>query len=111
MDLVAEVYKATGTWPKEEMYGLISQARRAAISIPSNVAEGFGRRATKDYLRMLSISYASLLELETQLEIAHMLGFIKKPNLDEMLSLASECGRIINGLITSLRSKPAHLAT
>lgn len=111
MQLVAEVYKATGTWPKEEMYGLTNQVRRAAISIPSNVAEGFGGRATKDYLRMLSISYASLLELETQLEIAQMLGFIKEPNLDRMLSLASECGRIINGLITSLRSKPAHLAT
>jgi len=60
---------------------------------------------------MLSISYGSLLELETQLEIAQMLGLIKSPNLDEVLSLASECGRIINGLISSLRSRPAHLAT
>jgi four helix bundle protein len=105
MELVASIYKITRTWPNEEQYGLTSQIRRAAVSIPSNVAEGFGRRATKDYLRMLSIAYASLLEVETQLQIAQMLGFIAQSALDETLSLTGESGRIINGLITSLRSK------
>ena len=111
MQLVVSIYRLTNTWPKEEQYGLTSQIRRAAVSIPSNIAEGFGRRATKDYLRMLSIAYASLLEVETQLEIARMLGFITQSALDEALSSSSESGRIINGLITSLRSKQRHTAT
>ena len=111
MELVANMYRLTRTWPNEELYGLTSQIRRAAVSVPSNIAEGFGRRATRDYLRMLSIAYASLLEVETQLQIAQMLGFIAQTALDEALSLSGESGRIINGLITSLRSKSTHTAT
>ena len=76
MDLVEEVYKASKSFPREEIHGLTSQLRRAAISIPSNVAEGQGRRTTLDFLRHVSIAYGSLLELETQILIATRLGYL-----------------------------------
>lgn len=71
MVLVTEVYQATGDFPKEELFGLVSQMRRAAVSIPSNIAEGCGRKNTKEYIQFLYISKGSLFELETQIEIAY----------------------------------------
>lgn len=70
MDLVEKVYEATKTFPREEVYGITNQLRRAAVSVPSNIAEGQGRRTTADFLRHLGIAYGSLLEVETQLLIA-----------------------------------------
>lgn len=76
MDLVTEIYQLTGTWPTDERYGLTSQLRRAAISVPSNVAEGAARGSTKDFARFLNIAQGSLAEVETQLELAKRIGLI-----------------------------------
>lgn len=78
MDLVLEVYIASKTFPKEEMYGLTQQIRRSAVSIPSNIAEGSGRKTLKDFENYLSIAHASALELETQLIIAKQLCYLNK---------------------------------
>ena len=102
MDLVEEVYKVSRSFPREEIYGLTSQLRRAAVSIPSNIAEGQGRRTTADFLRHLSIAYGSLLELETQLLIATRLNYLAPVKCSEILKMAGEVGRILNGLMSSL---------
>ncbi len=102
MDLVEEVYKASGKFPREEIYGLTSQIRRAAVSIPSNVAEGQGRRTTPDFVRHLSIAYGSLLEVETQTMIARRLGYIAQEKSYHLLNHAAEVGRLLNGLMSSL---------
>lgn len=78
IELVELIYKLTQGFPKAELFGLVSQIRRAAISIPSNIAEGYGRRSDKEYLQFYSFSYGSALELETQLFIAQKLGFGEK---------------------------------
>ena len=78
MDLVKNIYRVTSVFPKEEMYGLTSQIRRAAVSIPSNIAEGYGRRTTKDFISFLYISRGSVYELQTQIEICGDLGMIDK---------------------------------
>ena len=76
MDLVTQIYRASGNFPKSEFYGLISQLRRSAVSIPSNIAEGYGRRSTGDYVRFLQIFVGFLYELQTQLEIAKKLEYL-----------------------------------
>lgn len=102
MDLVEEVYRSSKDFPREEMYGLTSQIRRAAVSIPSNIAEGQGRRTTADFLRHLSIAYGSLREVETQILIARRLNYISQKRLEEVMGLAGEVGRLLNGLMASL---------
>ncbi len=102
MNLVEDIYHLTRTFPKEEQFGLVSQMRRAAVSIPSNIAEGYGRKATKAYINYLSISYGSLLELETQIQIGHRLRFLDQPALDQLLVQTNEVGRMLNGLQQSL---------
>ena len=77
MDFVILIYKSTSKFPSDELYGLTNQIRRCAVSIPSNLAEGSGRKNTKEYIHFLYISNCSLSELETQLEISHKLGYIK----------------------------------
>lgn len=104
MDLVEEVYRATRNWPKEESYGLTSQVRRAVVSIPSNVAEGQGRKSPKEFLRFLAIAHGSLLEVETQLLIAQRLSYLDEQSLSLLLRRATETGRLINGLIRSFNS-------
>lgn len=81
IDLVEEIYHITDNFPKEEKYGLISQMRRSAVSIPSNIAEGAGRKSSREFLRFLEISSGSLCELETQLIIAKRLGLIQNNDL------------------------------
>jgi four helix bundle protein len=98
MSLTEAVYSVTASFPKEEMYGLVSQMRRSAVSVPSNIAEGWGRRDRKDYLRFLRTSYGSLMELETQLVLSVKLGFAAKENTTSVWSLCQETGKLLNGL-------------
>jgi len=102
MDLVEEVYKSTKEFPREEIYALTGQIRRAAVSIPSNVAEGQGRRSTNEFLHYLSISYGSLREVETQILIAQRLQYINEVKCERLMEMAGEVGRLLNGLMTSL---------
>ena len=102
MDLVEDVYKASRNFPREEIYALTSQVRRAAVSIPSNIAEGQGRRTTSDFVRHLSIAYGSLREVETQILIAIRLRYLTQRNTEEVMKLAGEVGRLLNGLMNSL---------
>jgi four helix bundle protein len=100
--LVLRVYRLTQDFPDDERFGLISQMRRCSVSIPSNIAEGFGRHATGDYLRFLAIALGSTYELQTQLRLAMDLSFHQdRLILDEV----AEVERILNGLIRSLRNK------
>ncbi len=88
--LVREVFLLTSKFPKSEIYGLVSQMRRAAVSIPSNIAEGYGRRSHKEYLQFYAIAYGSSLELETQLIITKNLGFAGEKELNGIMSLLTE---------------------
>lgn len=103
MDLVEMVYAATKHFPKEELYGLTNQVRRAAVSVPSNIAEGQGRKSTNEFLRYLSMAHGSLREVETQVIIAARLLYLEERETNDLLALASEVGKLINGLINSLR--------
>ena len=102
MDLVEVVYKATGQFPKEEIYGLANQLRRAVVSIPSNIAEGQGRSSSNDFRRFLAISCGSLREVETQILIARRLDYLNQAQTERLLNLAGEVGRLVNGLSNSL---------
>jgi four helix bundle protein len=102
MDLVEEIYTATKRFPKEEVYSLTNQVRRASVSIPSNIAEGQGRRSTAEFLHHLSIAHGSLREVETQVFIATRLRYLANANADSLLELCAEVGRLINGLANSL---------
>jgi len=105
MELVTEIYRITATFPAEERFGISSQARRAAVSIPSNIAEGHGRKATGAYLNHLSIAYGSLMELETQTQIATRLNFIQENQADALLMQMDEIGKMLTGLRKSLSGK------
>ncbi|ADL54474.1 four helix bundle protein [Gallionella capsiferriformans] len=105
MDLVTEIYKVTATFPVEERFGLSSQIRRAAVSVPSNIAEGHGRKSTASYLNFLSIAFGSLMELETQIQIAVRLDFIREDAAVVLLSNTDEIGKMLSGLKRSLAEK------
>ena len=107
MDLVEDVYKLTKHFPREELYALTSQIRRAAVSVPSNIAEGQGRRTTSDFLRHLSIAYGSLREVETQTLIAQRLKYIADANVKFVMERAGEVGRLLNGLMSALEKRTA----
>jgi four helix bundle protein len=94
-----EIYKTTAGFPKEERYGLTSQIRRSVVSIPSNIAEGYGRKSTPDYIRMLYISYGSVCELETQVLLAGDLEFIKNDVLSSLKKDITETERMLKALI------------
>jgi four helix bundle protein len=108
IDFVVEIYAITKIFPKEELYGLTSQMKRAAISIPSNIAEGQGRRTKKEFAHFLSMAYGSLREIETQLTIAQRLGFADTNRLSPALNNCAEIGRLLNGLSKSLTSAPTN---
>ena len=101
--LVKSVYKITNNFPRAEQFGLTSQLRRASISIPSNIAEGFGRGSNKDFRRFLDISRGSLFELQTQLYIAKELGYINKELFEQIFEQSREVERILIGFIKSLK--------
>lgn len=103
MDLVKNVYKSSKNFPKEELFGLTSQIRRSAISIPSNVAEGSGRRTEKEFNRFLDIALGSSFELETQLIIAHELEFLSDENFLHLNTELDEEQKMIIGLQKSLK--------
>ncbi len=105
MDLVTDIYKVTATFPTDERFGLTSQIRRAAVSIPSNIAEGHGRKSTGAYLNHLSIAHGSLMEVETQLQISARLEFIGSVSLSDLISKTNAIGKMLNGLIRSLSTK------
>ena len=101
MDLVTAIYRCTATFPREEIYGLTSQLRRAAVSIPSNIAEGQGRHGAAEFRHFLRQACGSLMEVETQVLIAERLQFMKPNESKEILSASTELGKILNGLIRS----------
>ncbi len=103
MALVLEVYRVTKLFPKEELFGLTSQVRRAVVSIPSNIAEGQGRTSTKEFLHHLSIAYGSLCETETQLLIAKDLNYLAQQDYESLSIMTARVGRLINGLSKSLQ--------
>ncbi len=98
MRLIADIYRTTRNFPREEIYGLTAQLRRAAISVPSNLAEGHGRGTRREFHQFISQARGSLVEVETQLEIARDLGYIDAQSAATLLAQASEVGRLVNGL-------------
>jgi len=103
MDLVTEIYRATQKFPKEELFGLTSQIPRAAVSIQSNIAEGQGKLSRKEFIHFLGNARGSLMELETQLLIGRNLDYLSEEKANTILGLTAELGRILNGLLSSLK--------
>ena len=104
MILVTEIYKLTQTFPKEELYGITSQIRRAAISVASNIAEGAARSTQKEFYQFLSIASGSLSEVDTHLEITYRLKYISKEFFEKTLSQIEKCSALLNGLKKSLKT-------
>ena len=102
MDLVVEVYRLTKEFPREELYGLTSQIRRAAVSVPSNIAEGQGRGIGNEFCHHLRIAQGSLQETETQLLIAERLQFVASTQVSPAMELSNEVGRLLRGLHQSV---------
>ena len=105
MDLVVSSYQLAKCLPASELYGLANQIQRAAVSVPANIAEGYGRHHLGDYLHHLSIANGSLKELETHLLIAQRLSYLREDQIESALALASQVGRILRGLSEGLRKK------
>ena len=105
MALVTEIYQETESFPAREIYGLTNQVRRAAVGVPSDIAEGKGRLSKKEFVQMLSRARGSVLEVQTQIEIARNLGFLTNEKFEDLLAKADEVGRVINGLIRSIRKQ------
>jgi four helix bundle protein len=107
MDLVEQCYKLTASFPKGEQFALTSQIRRAAVSVPSNLAEGHCRRTTKAYANHVSIALGSHAELETCIELASRLGFIRPTDKEQTIAVSDSVGRLLNGLYQSLERRLA----
>ena len=105
MDLTFHVYQVSGSLPSDERFGLISQLRRAAVSVPTNIAEGRQRSSTKDFLRFLSIAAGSLAELETLIELAGRLYQLQTFQVNELASEADEVGKMLRALQQRLEAK------
>jgi four helix bundle protein len=103
--LCLDLYKATADFPNEEKYGLSSQMRRSAISIPSNIAEGYGRKTIPDYVRCLYIAYGSTCELETQTLLSGDLNYLNEADQSSLLEKIKEVERMLMALIKSLENK------
>ena len=101
---MTDIYTMTNTFPKSEQYGLVSQMRRASVSIPSNIAEGSRRKTKKDFCQFVVVAFGSRAELETQIEIAKRLNYIKEKSYKNTDMLLDEIMRMLNKLIASLRT-------
>jgi len=106
IELVSIVYTITASFPEEEKYGLSAQMRRAAVSIPSNIAEGHLRKTAEDFKQFLSIARGSCAELETQIIIAHKLGFIQGDNFSNLSTKIEELSKMLSSLYSKINSKP-----
>lgn len=106
IELVTDVYKNSEHFPKEERYGLTSQIRRAAVSIPANLAEGAGRRSQKEFAHFLSNSQGSASELETDLIIANKLGYLDEATFTKLIGQLERIGRLITGLVRHVSVEP-----
>ena len=104
MELVTAVYRESNNWPRNEQFGLTSQIRRAAVAIPSNLAEGHGRSGAREFAHHVSIAYGSLCEAETQLLIAGRLGYSSPASLESIMRLVADVRRLTNGLLRGLRT-------
>ena len=102
MDLTDEIYTLVKKLPKEELYSLSNQMRRAAVSVPSNIAEGFGRTGSKDYPHFLSIALGSTFELQTQLILCEDLGYLEANENSKAMELCDRVGMMLNKLIKKL---------
>jgi four helix bundle protein len=107
MNLVENVYRQTRSFPADERFGLTSQIQRAAVSIPSNIAEGSGRNSQPEVSRFISIAYGSLCELETQLAIAQRLGYLNESSFNHLFAETTEVGKLLRGFQKSLKSSAA----
>ena len=105
MDLVTEIYRVTQKFLKDEIFGLVSQLRRAAVSVPSNIAEGQGRLTEKEFRQFLGNARGSLFEMETQIIIAGNLNHLDDPDFKNLSTAVAEVGRVLNGLISSVISE------
>lgn len=105
MDQVVEIYKATDGFPKSEMFGLSRQIRDAAVSVPCNIAEGYGRNSKADYVRFLHIAFGSLCEVQTQLEISKRLGYLKEDIVGQLVCNSQEVERLLWSLIRKLQAE------
>jgi four helix bundle protein len=104
MQFVTNVYTKSALFPQNEQFGLISQIRRSAVSIPSNIAEGYGRNSTGDYTRFLQIALGSLFEIQTQIEIAFNLNYISENDFQTLFDLSREIERMLSSLIYKLKN-------
>ncbi|MFC2050813.1 four helix bundle protein [Chloroflexota bacterium] len=103
MDLVEIVYRLTRKLPTSERWGLVSQMRKAVVSVPSNIAEGYGRQATGEYRHHLSIGRASLLELETQVLLSQRLGYLRQGEIDDILNNIQEISKMLTSLVSKIK--------
>ncbi|MBR8837374.1 MAG: four helix bundle protein [Stigonema ocellatum SAG 48.90 = DSM 106950] len=104
MDIAEKCYFLTKHFPKDELYGMVQQIRKSAVSIPANIAEGYGRRSTAEYIRFLNISQGSVNELETHVILSHRVGLSKQEEIEPIISLLREESRMIIALIKKLES-------
>jgi four helix bundle protein len=118
MNFVTKIYQSTRLFPKDEQFGLTSQIRRSSISIPSNIAEGYGREGNNDYLRFLNIALSSLFELQTQLEIAKNINYLNEHEFNILYEDLRELERMLVAFIKKLKTEtnlrtlvPQHLST
>jgi len=103
MSLATLIYTILKKFPDEEKFGLVSQIKRSSVSVPSNIAEGYGRNYTKDYSRFLQIARGSLYEMQTQIEISKNLNFISEKEVKEIFNLTLEVEKMLNSLINKLK--------
>jgi four helix bundle protein len=101
--MVTEIYRATQSFPREETYGLTSQLRRSAVSVASNIAEGQGRLLKKEFRQFLGLARGSMVEMETQVLIAHNLGYLSEVAMDQLMKTSGQISRLLHGLMQSLQ--------
>jgi four helix bundle protein len=107
MDLTVSCYEATQAFPADERFGLTAQIRRSAVSVASNIAEGYGRDSNGSFVQFLRVSQGSLKELETQVIVSERIGVMNSPSAQSLLSAADEIGRMLRGLINSVNNRSA----